>query len=362
MRSSHIFLLAWLISLIIQGIYWNHFDVLDGHYWIEATKALMTLSYTMFDTFTYGYPGAPPMMLAIGVHWLFGVPMIDAFYGSLALIISVTTATAAWLCARLRPHLLWWLGTTVALATTSLYRRATPPSAVAMPFIIVIILLSLYIYERRVGTARWPFILLGVAIGVSAAARLDITMYVAVLQALFLTPLIGGRTFLFVLLVAFLFFCVTNPYMWIFPLHHVLAFIRKFFYHYAGTTDKAPPLIFFVKISPFSFIGLLYGTILAGWRRTGEIVPRIFIINLLFLTMVLVAILSFATYRPLWYYSPLLLIGEVVFLLLMLEFTSRASYTIGFTPRSLLGLYIIGRLAVFGVLLLHRSPALFFFY
>ncbi len=361
MRLQHVFLTSLLLSLTLQGLYWNHFDVLDGHHWIEGTEALMTLSHTMFDAFIYGYPGTPPMMMAIGVHWLFGIPLSEAFYGSLAIIISLATAGAALLCKSLRPTLPWWVGTTIVLSTTSLYRHATPPSAVAFPFIVILILLVLYIYEKKPIQEKWPFIALGISIGASAAARLDITLFVVGIQLLFLALLVGWSAIIFTALVAFLTFCLLNPFMWLFPLHHLRSFLLKVFYHYNGVTDVMPPFSTFIKISPFSWLGLLYATLLAFWRKTNSILPRMFLLNMLLMTTLLVAILFSSTYRPLWYFSPLLLIWEVLFILLLLELTSRATYALGFTRQSLFGLYIFARIAIFGMQIFNRHPALLFF-
>ncbi len=361
MRPLHVFLLSLLLSMALQGLYWNHFDVLDGQSWVQEAEALMTLSDTMFNTFIYGYPGTPPLMLAIGVHWLFGVPLTEAFFGSLALIIALATATAAFLCALLRPNLPWWLGTTVSLSTTMLYRNATPPSAVVIPFIVIIVLLTLYIYEKKPITQRWPFILLGITIGVSAAARLDITLAVTGIEAVFLAPLIGWSAFTFVTLVAFLVFYLTNPFMWLFPAHHIRAFILKVIYHYHSRANVIPPFLNVVEASPFSWLGLFYGVLLAFWRRTEEIIPRMFILNILFVTAALVTLLYSSMYRPLWYFSPLLMVWEVIFLLLLLEFTTRATYTLGFPPKSIFALYVSARLVIFIVLVLGRAPAFSFF-
>ncbi len=361
MRPSHVFLVALLFSLIMQGIYWHHFVVLDAGHWVHATESLMTLSYEMFDEFTYGYPGTPPMMLAIGIHWLFGLPVEQAFYGSLAVVVSIGCALAALICKLCRPHLLWWVGTMAALSTTTLYRHATPPSVVAIPYVVVMVLLSLYIFENRSRSQKWPVYLLGVATGVATAGRFDIALFVAGIQALFLWPLIGSAAVVLTALIAFLVLGLLNPFLWIFPVHHISAFVHKIFYHYSDMREALPPLGVFFKTSPFSWLGLLYGIIIPFSRGTRSFVHRMFMLNLLFLTVVQVTLLYFATYRPLWYFSPLLVTWEVIFLLLLLELVSHATYTLGFNQKTIIGMYLVARVGVLLLLASNHYPALFFF-
>lgn len=297
----------------------------DKQDWADVAQGLGELSPQMLDPFTYGYPGTTLMLPAIAVNKLFQIDYLRALVGSVACLISLGVATATLLCRILRPGSPWWMGTMLALSTSNLYINATPPSAVVAPFIVALVLLSLYVYENHRARERWPLILMGVLVGVAASSRLDITLLVALVQALFLWPRLGWMAVSYITIISFGVFYLTNPFMWLWPTHFIGSFADKVFFHFNNMPSSLSLMMVFKKY-PFAWMGLIYGLFFVAWKKTSDFMPRIFVVYVVALSALTISLLLSSSYHPLWYFLPLVLLWETLFLFFVISLAAHVEF------------------------------------
>lgn len=84
MRLPHVILSTFLIASIFQGFFWQHVSFLDQDDWVSAAEQLYYRDPAVTQNPTFGYRGAPPLLLAGIIHYFFNLPFAAAYPGSLA--------------------------------------------------------------------------------------------------------------------------------------------------------------------------------------------------------------------------------------------------------------------------------------
>ncbi len=320
MRSGQVFLFALLLSLVSHALLWKHLDdSTDQQNWVQEMKAFYETSLrTQRSSFYYGYPATtllgPSYILA-----LFGVPAQQAFIGIMVLGISLSIACSAMLCRLLRPESLWWVGALGLMITSQLYYTSTPPSAVIVTWSTLLMLYSLYVYEKGrsdIGTSA----LFGSMIGISLATRLDVSLVLVFFLSIFILPVIKKHIGT-VLCFAFGIFILCDPYMWMFPVQHLVDIIHKIRYHTTLGTGSFIPFFPVLINTPFISMGFVASLLVFLFPNTfHSSVPRRFLTVILIMCVgVSTAILLFSAYHPRWYFYPFLQIFEVFFVLYLVE-------------------------------------------
>jgi hypothetical protein len=320
MRVGHVFLISLLLSLVSHGVYWRHLDdAIDQDNWIREMKAFHETSLSdQRGSLYYGYP-ATTILGSASFLARIGIPPAQAFPGIMVMGISLPIALSAMLCYLLRPKSLWWVGALGLMVTSQLYYGSTPPSAIVSAYSTLLILYALYIYEKKKDDIRTS-ILFGSIAGISLATRLDISLIVLFFLCLFLLPVIK-RNVVTVLCAAFVVFVLCDPYMQVFPIQHVQDIFHKIIYHTSLERSSTIPFSQILLTVPLSTMGLVASILLILFPRVvPPSVPRRFLVFIVFACVsVSISLVVFSTYRPAWYFYPLLQIFEVLFVLYLLD-------------------------------------------
>ncbi|MEX1997882.1 MAG: hypothetical protein WEA04_04400 [Candidatus Andersenbacteria bacterium] len=326
LKLFHVFLLVLAIGLVVQSTLWKNIDVLDAEEWMSATVFLYQGDARVFNKFTYGYPGTPLLLLAGAIHVVLAIPLTTSFTGSLATLISLSAAGIAATCKLLRPRSLWWIAATGIILCNRLYAAVTPPSAAVAPLIVLIFLLSLYIYEQRSQSLR-VHIMLGISLGVGAALRLDITAAVGFLLLIFLLPSLGGKRIGVIVSTAFLSFFLLNPFLWFTPLGHLQAIIAKIHYHWADYETERLTIPLFLNRAAVGLLGFSLAVVLLFLRqRLPLLISRKFLLYTVFVTISISIILWQASYQVPWYFYPLIFFWEALLSLFLLDLAALVHY------------------------------------
>lgn len=320
MRVLHVFLSTFLVALLVQGWLWQHIEFIDKYMWINHLQHVVRMDDQVFDKTVYGHPGTPAMDIAIAVHWLFRIGPEPALLGSLALLNSLSIASAATLAFILKPASRWWLALAGMLMVNRLYFSSTPPTAVISPLLTFIILLTWWLYKKG-KLVRWPeTILWGVSLGIAGATRADMSgLFALGMLALLIFRLPWLKTTAMILL-ALGTFSAVDPFMWWMPIRHVFDLLHVMRFHYAEYDHYRLSLTALLLISPLSLISLALATVWAALhRRLPQPVPRSFMVWLITLTLGIGAILLRSQFQADRYFFPLAFLWEALLPLFLLE-------------------------------------------
>lgn len=299
MQRFFLFSFIFLLSFVSHSIYWYRVDFFDKSEWLIQQKLFSEqISETRHSLF-YGYPATPFLMLGL----------IMPLNTSLALLVSLGAAGAVVVSHILRPNSLWYLGVAGIILFHPLYAASTPPSAIVAPWLALLVLYTLSLYEQSLISFK-KMILWGLLAGFCVAIRWDISAALASFLLLFLIPKLRGKV-IFVFLAATISFIIFDPYMWFMPIAHVIDLASKLTTHFY--TINAPlPLLTLLTISLPTLISIFVCLLTRA-------LPRTFTVWLLLSTVVIFFVLLQSSYQPRWYFYPLLLVWELFLPLCILE-------------------------------------------
>ena len=259
-QERDIFLRVLLYGFIIQmAARAASVESVDQSMWAKQIQYLLTHDPRVFDFYAaYGHPGTTLVELGSLFHILFGFSYSTALTLGMSILIAVVTAACSVLCFLLYRQSLWWLATAFLLLLNRMYMNATPPTAVVMPFTVLIVLATWWLWEQQGRTSRWPYFLWGAVAGLAAATRLDASLLVSTPMFVLLWYRHGRRVVLPLLAGAGISFFMADPFLWFMPIRHVTDLVHKFTMHYVYYSPT--------KMEPSEFINAMWmSTVSFGW-------------------------------------------------------------------------------------------------
>ncbi|HJV34830.1 hypothetical protein [Geomonas sp.] len=332
-QAKRLALYVFLATLFVQSIKF-FFYIADGEMWAHEIFFLLTRNPAALNfNAAYGHPGTTLLELGSLLHLVSGLSYYPALAFSTAFLVAVLTAACSALCYLLKPRSLWWFTTAFILTFSRFYIDATPPVAVVMPFMTLFVLLSCWLWKQEVTAARRFCILFGILIGLSAATRLDVTLFVACpLFALFcyrtglrspLPGVAGGVAAFF----------ASNPFLWFMPFQHLKDLLHKFTYHYAQyNASTSLTLSEWLYAVPLSVLAIIWSLLLLRRQNQEGSLAKEVLLTYGALTVVAVGFLISSKFQAVRYLYPFLIVWEVILAHFVLEMTEAVS---DFSPSSL---------------------------
>jgi hypothetical protein len=312
---AYSFLILWAIRA--------HMDFLDKTMWVRQIEYFVVGDPRMFDFFAaYGHPGTT--IVALGSFFHVG---LDASYDnslalSMGLLVSVTTAACASLCFLLRPQLHWWVAAAFILCFGRLGFYSTPPTAVVIPFLTLIVLAAWFLYDAQERRLPRMFVLWGGAIGFSSATRIDASLLVSGPLVLLLWHRHGRRVLLPTAAGILVSFVAGDPFLWFMPVQHLKDLLHKFTFHYASSFTGSIMLCDLAHAIPFAVLSIALLLVLTCWRRRPFAVPPAIIFTFLGITVLALVLVSRSSFKAIRYLYPLIVVWEVFLPLFLLDICS----------------------------------------
>ena len=318
-----IFFCIFLFSFFLQGMRWKEFDIVDRGMWSNEAEYVQNNDPREFDfMLAYGYPAGSIIEGTIVLHQVFSVSYDQALLLIITLLNSIGIASICIMCIILRGNNLWWVAVFGILSLNRLYEYATPPSAVATVFIVLLCLLTLYIYEQKQNIKPIYLGLWGLVAGLFIATRADIGVFSSIIFLFFILKSTDWKKYVFLIGTSFLSFVIFNPFMWFMPLQHIKDLIFKIFYFYAEQTQTSLSFIALLSISLLAVISIILAIFFFFSRKhINPPLPIYFLVNLLIMTFVFYAIILKSHFQAERYFLPIIFIWEV-FLPLFVFFLS----------------------------------------
>ena len=307
-----LFIGTFLISFVCQGIRWKEFDMIDSGMWGHEAEYVLHNDPREFNFLqAYGHPGGPVIEGAILIHGISKIPYDQAVLLLVTILDSLIIAAICVMCFILRKNSLWWIAALGTLSLNTLYDYATPPTAIAAVLIVLLCLLTLYIYEEREKIKPRYLVAWALVGGLAIATRADIgILSFFVFSALLIKP-IGWKKVAILGAEAFLAFVIFDPFMWFMPIQHIKDLIFKVVYHYADFQPTHMSLISVISISLLAFVSIFLSVaFLLLRKKLRSPVQPAFIITLILMTIGLYAIFMTARIQTERYYLPILFIWE----------------------------------------------------
>ncbi|MBI3250536.1 MAG: hypothetical protein HYZ61_01640 [Candidatus Andersenbacteria bacterium] len=361
------FLLLFFLCLCIQGYLWQHTIILDIHPWTHATEALVSWnSPVLRDPFTYGYPGTLPMLIAAGIMQLFPIQAVQAYAGSMALIISLAASSVGLLAWRLRPKTPLWLITSLLLSFNPLLTNATPPSAMVATILALTLLYVMYIEESSVSSWFDP-LLLGGLLGIAATIRLDAAILFVIPILLYSTMRWAPKHTALILISSLSVFIAGNPFMMFEPSYFLTAFWDKALYHAIEKEALTLSLGSLLQYSIFAIIGAALTVISVVVPRSFTSISKRFLVLAFSITALLGISLSLVKYQAIWYTLPVVLFWEMMTPIILIDFTRffsaprtwRYSVTLPVAAQGVIAFIIVGGSAALYIQHLTKPSVLF---
>lgn len=329
MKKSLVFLLALFVAFIGQGFIWTHFEYVDKSMWVDQARFIATRDPQAFNKLVaYGHPGTVAVEIAIIAHKLFGVSYTAASNGSLTVLNSLVIAVIITLCYELRPQNMWYVVVGGLLIFNRLFPASTPPTAAASPLIVLLFLVTLWLYENTKNIRSWQLVFWGIVAGLSASSRTDITGVVALPLLLFMFPRLGSKKVALMVASAALTFYITDPFMWARPLGHMYDLVAETHLHYANFTPSHLTLPAVLLISPLAILSIGFALVfLFGKKKLPHVLAPKFIIMMLVLTVGIGTILLTAKFQAQRYFFPLVMLWETFLPLFLLELLSYITFS-----------------------------------
>jgi hypothetical protein len=312
-----VFLFAFVIQMVKMTIFLS-----DGEMWAYQIRYFLTNDPYGFDLFHagYGHPGTTLMGLGSLFHILFGLSYSTALTLSVTLLIATVTAACAALCYLLQPQSLWWFTTGFILTLSRLYVTATPPSAVVMPFITLVVLALCWLLKQNISVSIPLIFLWGIILGLSAATRLDITLLVGIPLIILFCYGSGMRVLVPVITGGVISFILSDPYLWFMPVQHVIDLWSKFTVHYSSyPMSRSLPWFEWVQGVPLAVIAIAWFLFLHHRRRLSSLIPTQVLFVFLWISLLAVMILVSSKFQAIRYLFPLIIVWEVFLPLFALQ-------------------------------------------
>ncbi len=325
--QTKVFLITFIFVSFLLGIRFYLLDMTDSGMWGHQAEYILSGNPQQFDFLgAYGHPGTTivegTIILSKFIHlrsdWIVLILV--------TLLCSLIASLAALICFKLNKEKYWPVGVAITLASSPFFESATPPSVVASLSVVLLSLMTLYLYEHKDKTPE-GIIWWGLISGFTVATRTDI----GVLSSLiFFLVLLNKSTFKVLLkgfLVSVVTFIVFDPYMWTMPIQHIKDLFHKIFFHYAefGIYHiETSTIIILSMLASISFLLSIvaftrFGTIL-------KLIPQKFWIGITTLTLVVYGMFLTSNFQAERYLMPVVLIWEVFLSLYVLKLLDNVSF------------------------------------
>lgn len=292
----------------------------DAPMWSDQIRYFLTDDPRVFDfDKAYGHPGTTIVLIGSLLHSLFNVSYRTALDLGMSLLIAGTAAACSYLCIVLRRNSLWWLATAILLLLNRLFIHATPPTAVAMPFLVLILLFAWRLWQQE-GPSRSQYVLWGAAAGLAAATRLDAALLVSAPLLLLLGRRHGSRAVLPIMAGALASFYIADPFLWSMPVRHITDLAYKFTMHYTNYSSHVGiDSYFLLNASWLSIASFSWAILLLRQKRQEQIIPSPIVIIFSCISILSFLIVLSSRYQAARYLFPMFAAWEVLLPLFALE-------------------------------------------
>ena len=331
-RDIGIFVSCFLLSFVVQswmafssgipdeGIWGREIENTANHFLRPQDTSLGGANSAIIDP-AFLYPGTT-LIVPAAVLVRAGVGADVAFKLTLAFVISLFSAAAVALSARIRPKSVWWVLVGILLIFNPYYTIASPASAAVIPILAFFALVLLAFCEHPLGEGRSTRFLIAIGIlgGIASATRLDVSALVFGGGLVLLSLSLGWRVIIPALVIP-LTFMVLDPFSWASPLGYAGSLYESMHtlqtnpFQHMGTLELASVTLGRAPIAPLSFLLWLF---VISFRPHLSPAPSALVWWLILLTATMLAIFFASPFRQIWYLYPFFVLWEMLFPLLVL--------------------------------------------
>lgn len=316
-------------------------ETLDKFMWANQIQYFLDNDPRLLNFYAaYGHPGTTLVGLGSLLCLSLGISYAQALVLSMSILVAGATAACAVVCARLYPHSLWWIAVTFTLLFSRLHIYSTPPTAVVLPFLVLIVLSTWRLCEQPSARTISSYVLWGVAVGLSTATRVDATLLVSFPMFMVVWWQLGNRVLLPTISATVLSFFAADPFLWYMPAQHLADLVHKFSIHYKEFLSPS-------KIRPDEWMHAIPLALLSiGWalvhlfkRRQPQLMPVKIMLTLMGVSLLSAIVILSSSYQSIRYFYPVIIIWEVLLPLFMLETFSSAGLRTDSVIRSQVDLF-----------------------
>ena len=146
-----IFIISLLVASLFQWGRWHTLGIIDDGMWSHQAEYAETNNPKQFTPLmSYGHPGGPIIEGTIAFHKIFNF----SYYTSLIMVVTVVNSIIiACICVLTyvyQKDVLWTAGVLGILSLNKLYNESTPPSAIASVLVVLLFVLTLCLYKRKI--------------------------------------------------------------------------------------------------------------------------------------------------------------------------------------------------------------------
>ena len=315
-----IFISVLIVGFSIQAAMNSIFPLGDLAMWAKEIRYFIAQDPKQFDfNGAYGNPGTLVLELGTVLHTLFDISYRNAVTLSVSVLVALAVAACSVVCFFLQPDSLWWLATACTLLFNRLCISATPPTAVAIPLITLIVLAAWWLINQQALPAMKYFLGWGAAVGLACATRIEVSLLVSAPFSLLIARQHGRRTLLPMIAGALVVFFLSDPYLWLMPAKHLGDLVRRFTINYAQYPNM--PIFVDEMVQTLWLAALSCGWCLARLMRRSlpRILPGTIIVALSAISLLMLIVVFSSNYKPSRYFIPVAVVWEVILLLLALE-------------------------------------------
>jgi hypothetical protein len=319
---------VFLISFLTQLVFWQLVPLVDATGWQERIEAFYRQEWTVFDSTLFANPDAAMITVAV-IGRLLNLTVGNSLIGSTALLNALGVAGCVITAYSLRPRTPWWLMCAAMLIFNSTYLESTPHDAILAPFITLIILLSLYVYEHPSPGYHF-FLLFSMAMGIALATFLPLALLfiVPTLGFLMIAKRLTTRQFLFIGVSSLMTLFLFDPLFFIMPINHLYAVFGQTFYHTIHFFFQPPlPFLDFLNVAPFAILSFALGSAWAFSSRKHDLpIPRPFLVFLFILSLLIVSVLLSARYQTFRSFHSLIFIWDIFLPLFIFQLADQVGW------------------------------------
>jgi hypothetical protein len=325
-QGKYIFIGVFICGFLVHAVSRTIFGYVDQTLWANQIQYILNQDPREFDLFRcYGHPGTTLVELGSLFHIFFSTSYPIAVTLGTSVLIAGATAACSVLCYLLYPQSLWWLATALILIVNRLYLGSLPPTAIAMPFVTLIVLTTWWLWSLQLNSSRWLFFVLGVIVGLATATRFDVTLLISFPMFLLLWYRHGHRVVLPMLVGTGISFFIADPFMWFMPVQHITDLYHKFTLHYAQFSKSRIQIDELVNTIWLSVISFIWSMLYVFQRNRAQIIPSPIIVVFSLTSLIAVMVILSSRYQAVRYLFPLCIVWEVFLPLLALQTLSETT-------------------------------------
>jgi len=349
-----IFIISLFVAFLFQWGRWNTLGIIDSNMWSHQAEYAETNNPKQFTPLmSYGHPGGPIIEGTIAFHKIFDFSYYTSLITIVAVVNSIVIACICVLTYVYQKDVLWTLGVLGILSLNKLYNESTPPSAIASVLVVLLFILTLCLYKRKIEIRPSTLALFSIISGFLIATRVDIgtTTFITCIYLLYHITTI--KKIFLVALGSFASFAIFDPYMWYMPLQHIVDLISQMLYHY-NKYEQTP--ISFNLLAGSSFLAFLSILLLFAllFNKKEIPFPSRYVYTLLIFSSTLYGIFLTAQYKAVRYFQPIIFIWEIFLPLFLFTLISHIQFDFLETSERQEKVRETARMFVVGILLLYH--------